>query len=48
VVTPAGCDGWPGMAKAFARSPRGFARAAADGKRALDALAAAARGWTRG
>ena len=47
-VTPAGRYDWLGMAKAFARSPRGFARAAADGKRALDALAAAARRWADG
>ena len=47
-VTPAGRYDWPGMARAFVRSPRGFARAAADGKRALDALAAAARGGTGG
>jgi adenosylhomocysteine nucleosidase len=47
-VTPAGRYDWAGIAKAFARSPRGFARAAADGKRALDALAAAARRWADG
>jgi hypothetical protein len=34
------------MARAFAVAPRGFAQAAADGKRALDALAAATRRWT--
>ena len=44
-VTPAGRYDWAGIARAFARSPRGFARAATDGKRALDALAAAARSW---
>jgi adenosylhomocysteine nucleosidase len=47
-VTPAGRYDWAGIAKAFARSPRGFAQAAADGKRALDALAAAARRWADG
>jgi hypothetical protein len=47
-VTPAGRYDWAGMARAFARSPRGFARAAVDGKRGLDALAEAARRWARG
>ena len=37
-VTPRGRYDWAGMARAFARAPRGFARAALDGKRALDDL----------
>jgi hypothetical protein len=45
-VTPRGGYDWVGMARAFAVAPRGFAQAAADGKRALDALAAATRRWT--
>jgi hypothetical protein len=44
-VRPEGTYDWPGMAKAFGRAPRGFAQAASDGKRALDALAEAARRW---
>jgi hypothetical protein len=44
-VTPRGDYDWVGMARAFATAPRGFAQAAADGKRALDALAAATRRW---
>jgi hypothetical protein len=43
-VTPAGRYDWLGMARAFARAPRGFAQAAADGKRALTALRQAAEG----
>jgi hypothetical protein len=46
-VTPAGAYDWPGLVRAFAREPRGFARAAADAKRALDRLAAATRSWAR-
>jgi hypothetical protein len=38
-VKPEGTYDWAGMAKAFAQAPRPFARAAADGKRALDELA---------
>jgi hypothetical protein len=44
-VTPAGAYDWPGLVRAFAREPRGFARAAADAKRALDCLAAATKRW---
>jgi hypothetical protein len=40
-----GAYDWPGLVRAFAREPRGFARAAADAKRALDRLAAATKGW---
>jgi adenosylhomocysteine nucleosidase len=36
---------WGGLVKAFARSPIGFSRAGADGKRALDALTRAAERW---
>ncbi len=43
-VTPQGRYDWPGFVAAFLRSPRGFARAAADGKRALAKLTEAARG----
>ena len=38
---------WPGLAKAFARSPRGFVRAASDARRALGRLGDAAEGWSR-
>jgi len=38
---------WPGLLRAFARSPRGFARAASDARHALGRLAAAAEGWSR-
>ena len=38
---------WPGLAKAFARSPRGFVRAASDARRALGRLGDAAKGWSR-
>ena len=44
-VTPEGRYDWSGIAGAFARSPGGFVRAAADGKRALGALDAATRRW---
>jgi adenosylhomocysteine nucleosidase len=44
-VTPEGRYDWVGLARAFAREPRGFARAAADAKRALDRLAGATRRW---
>jgi adenosylhomocysteine nucleosidase len=47
-VTPTGRYDWAGIVGAFARSPRGFARAAADGKRALEALTAATRRWALG
>jgi len=45
-VKPAGTYDWPGLVRAFAREPRGFARAASDARRALDRLGAAARGWS--
>jgi nucleoside phosphorylase len=45
-VKPAGAYDWPGLVRAFAREPRGFARAASDAKRALDRLGAAAKGWS--
>jgi nucleoside phosphorylase len=41
-VRPEGPYDWAGMARAFARSPVGFSRAAADGKRALRTLRQAA------
>ena len=44
-VTPYGRYDWPGLVRALAREPRGFARAAADAKRALDRLAAATSRW---
>ena len=44
-VTPEGRYDWPGLVRAFAREPRGFAQAAADAKRALDRLAATTRRW---
>ena len=47
-VKPEGPYDWAGIARAFARSPRGFLRAGLDGKRALDSLAAATSRWTRG
>jgi len=37
---------WPALARAFASSPRGFVRSAADAQRALGSLRAAARGWS--
>jgi len=43
-VKPDGAYDWPGLAKAFARKPRGFAQAAGDAKRALTQLARAAEG----
>ena len=45
-VRPDGRYDWPGLARAALRSPRAFARTAADGKRALGALAAATQRWT--
>jgi hypothetical protein len=44
-VRPDGRYDWPGLVRAALRSPRGFARTAADGKRALGALAAATQRW---
>jgi adenosylhomocysteine nucleosidase len=38
---------WPALVRAFARSPRRFVRAAADGRRALGRLGEATRGWSR-
>ena len=37
---------WPALARAFASSPRGFARSATDAQRALGRLREAARGWS--
>jgi len=37
---------WPALARAFARSPRSFVRAASDAQRALGRLGEAARGWS--
>ena len=45
-VSATGAYDWPGLARAFARRPRGFVRAAADAKRALDRLGAVAKGWS--
>jgi nucleoside phosphorylase len=45
-VTLAGTTDWTGLARAFVRQPRGFARAAADAMRALDRLGDAAKGWS--
>jgi hypothetical protein len=44
-VKPAGVYDWAGLLRAFVRSPRGFAQAAADAKHALGRLAAATRQW---
>ena len=41
-VTPEGGYNWPGLARAFMRSPRSFVRSASDARRALDRLA---RSW---
>jgi hypothetical protein len=38
---------WPALARAFASSPRGFARSAADAQRALARLREATEGWSR-
>ena len=46
-VKPRGGYDWPGLARAFAREPRGFVRAASDANRALKRLGAAAEGWSR-
>ena len=37
---------WPALVRAFARSPRGFVRAATDAQRALGRLGEAAREWS--
>ncbi len=44
-VTPRGDYDWPGIAKAWARAPRGFSRAAGDARRALAALTRALEAW---
>ena len=36
---------WRGLVRAFAKEPRGFARAAGDARRALRKLTAAAKDW---
>jgi adenosylhomocysteine nucleosidase len=41
-----GAYDWPALARAFASSPRGFVRSAADAKRALASLGDAAKGWS--
>jgi adenosylhomocysteine nucleosidase len=38
---------WAALARAFARSPRGFVRSASDAQRALGRLGDAAKGWSR-
>ena len=38
---------WPALARAFARSPRGFVRSASDAQRALGRLGDTAKGWSR-
>ncbi len=38
---------WPALARAFASSPRGFVRSAADAQQALGRLGEAAKGWSR-
>ena len=42
-----GAYDWPGLARAFARSPRSFVRTASDAQRALGRLGDAAKGWSR-
>jgi hypothetical protein len=44
-VTPDGRYDWPGLVKAFAKEPRGFAQAATDAKRALAGLIRATEQW---
>ncbi|HUK95849.1 MAG TPA: hypothetical protein VLU96_12475 [Gaiellaceae bacterium] len=44
-VTSQGGYHWTGLARAFAREPRGFTRAAGDARRALRRLSAATREW---
>jgi nucleoside phosphorylase len=41
-VTPDGGYNWPGLVRAFLRSPRGFVRSASDARHALDRLV---RSW---
>jgi nucleoside phosphorylase len=38
---------WPALARAFARSPRGFVRSASNARYALGRLGDAAKGWSR-
>ena len=38
---------WPALARAFARSPRGFVRSASDAQRALGRLGDTAKWWSR-
>ena len=48
IVGAVGRDGgydWTGLVRAFAREPRGFARAAGDARRALRRLTAATKEW---
>jgi hypothetical protein len=42
-----GAYNWTGLARAFARSPRGFLRTASDAQRALGKLGEATKGWSR-
>jgi hypothetical protein len=42
-----GAYDWPGLVRAFARSPRRFVRAASDARRALGRLGDATKGWSR-
>jgi len=42
-----GAYNWAGLARAFARSPRGFLRTASDAQHALGRLGDAAKGWSR-
>jgi adenosylhomocysteine nucleosidase len=46
-VKPEGGYDWPALARAFAREPGGFVRAAADAQRALGRLGEAAKRWAR-
>ena len=48
VVKADGSYAWAGLVRAALRSPRGFARAAADGRCALRALGHATRRWADG
>jgi hypothetical protein len=41
-----GAYDWPALARAFASSPRGFVRSAADAQRALGRLREVAKGWS--
>jgi len=46
-VKPDGATSWPGLARAFARKPRGAVRAATDARHALGRLGEATKGWSR-